>query len=93
MTCCSPGAWNKRDHFNVMVRKVRPIETPSVVERLRARAQLPGEWEGDTGLEEAATDRRTSTMDGRSTRMEQEERSSEQVRSQLLFFQQNVFPG
>ncbi|KAK2172729.1 hypothetical protein NP493_931g00014 [Ridgeia piscesae] len=75
----SPGAWNKRDHFNVMVRKVRPIETPSVVERLRARAQLPGEWEGDTRLDEAATDRRTSAMDGRSTRMEQEDRSPEQL--------------
>ena len=64
-----------------MVRKVPPIQTPSVVERLRARAQIPvDEWEGASQREEAGTDRRMSFMDGRSTRAEQEERSPEQVR-------------
>ncbi|KAI0233563.1 hypothetical protein LSAT2_016200 [Lamellibrachia satsuma] len=76
----SPGAWNKREYISVMVRKVPPIQTPSVVERLRARAQIPvDEWEGASQREEAGTDRRMSFMDGRTTRAEQEERSPEQL--------------
>ena len=80
--CSSPGAWNKREYIGVMVRKVAPIETPSVVERLRARAEMTGdEREVTRGRGEAGDDgRRSWCTDGRSTRTEERERSQEQVR-------------
>ena len=66
------------------MRKVPPIETPSVVERLRARAEMTGdERVVPSRRGEVEADGRMLTAsftDGRSTRTEERERSQEQVR-------------